>query len=188
MQRFFLTPDILDALSEHTRSSLISAIQVYDLLQFCVDRFGLSLQSSESARGILFAKLYESVLKENLRPALISIPSVASRTLGPRINYSLIDTPIDKLTIGNFANILNDWNVQRVLSNICVVDMKQKTYDVLWWKNHQANMKQINDLRNECCHSGGNFDSKKLESLIKCIFETNAISEVKLYEAIANRK
>ena len=72
MKRFSLTDEILDHLSETSRNSLISAIQVYDILQFCVDRFGITATNIESARGILFAKLYETILKENLRQALIS--------------------------------------------------------------------------------------------------------------------
>lgn len=189
MQRFFLTPDILDALSEHTRSNLISAIQVYDLLQFCVDRFGLSLQSSESARGILFAKLYESVLKENLRPALNSVPSIASKviTLSPRLSYSFADAPIDKLTIGSFVFMLNDRVVQRELSDVCAVGINQPSYDEAWWRDHETTIFKIMGLRNECCHSGNQFDSAKLASLIKCIFESHTIGEVKLYEAIVKR-
>ena len=189
MQRFFLTPDILDALSEHTRSNLISAIQVYDLLQFCVDRFGLSLQSSESARGILFAKLYESVLKENLRPALTSIPGIASKviSLGPKASYSFVDAPVDKLTIGSFVYVLNLRDVQKKLSDVCTFDLNQPAYDEPWWRNHETTIYQIMGLRNECCHSGSHFDSIKLDSLIKCIFETQTIGEVKLYAAIVNR-
>lgn len=189
MQRFFLTPDILDALSEHTRSNLISAIQVYDLLQFCSDRFGLSLQSSESARGILFAKLYESVLKENLRPALSSIPSVASKviTLSPRLSCPFADAPIDMLTIGTFVHMLDDQAVQRELSDVCALGINQPSYDETWWRNHETTIFKIKGLRNECCHSGNKFDSKKLASLIKHIFESHTIGEVKLYEAIVKR-
>ncbi len=188
MQRFFLTPDILAALSEHTRNNLISAIQVYDLLQFCVDRFGLSLQSSESARGILFVKLYESILKENLRPALNSIASIASKEIRlERSSYSFVDAPVDKLTIGNFVFILNDRAVQRDLSDVCVLDMNQPSYDEAWWRNHETTIYRIGLLRNECCHSGSQFDSVKLGDLIKYIFESHAIGEVKLYEAIINR-
>lgn len=188
MQRFFLTSDILAALSEHTRNNLISAIQVYDLLQFCVDRFGLSLQSSESARGILFVKLYESILKENLRPALNSIASIASKEIRlERASYSFVDAPVDKLTIGNFVYMLNDRDVQRNLSDVCVLDMNQPSYDEAWWRNHETTIYRIGLLRNECCHSGNLFDSTKLENLIKYIFESHAIGEVKLYEAIINR-
>ena len=188
MQRFFLTPDILAALSEHTRNNLSSAIQVYDRLQFCVDRFGLSLQSSESARGILFVKLYESILKENLRPALNSIASIASKEIRlERSSYSFANAPVDKLTIGNFVFILNDRTVQRDLSDVCVLDMNQPSYDEAWWRNHETNIYRIGLLRNECCHSGSQFDSAKLSNLIKYIFESHAIGEVKLYEAIINR-
>lgn len=188
MQRFFLTSDILTALSEHIRNNLISAIQVYDLLQFCVDRFGLSLQSSESARGILFAKLYESVLKENLRDAMITVPRIASKVISlERMNYSFADAPVEKLTIGNFAFMLKDRSVQRELSNVCVFELNKTSYDESWWKAHKETIYQISTLRNECCHSGNTFDSIKLHELIKNIFELRTIGEVQLYAAISNR-
>ena len=189
MQRFFLTSDILAALSEHTRNNLISAIQVYDLLQLCVDRLGLSLQSSESARGILFVKLYESILRENMRPALNSVPSIASKEVQlDRINrYSFSDAPVDKLTIGSFVYILKDPDVQQKLGDICVCDMNRPSYDKYWWREHETNIYHISVLRNECCHTGGLFDSTKLDDLIKNIFESQAIGAVLLYDEIINR-
>lgn len=49
MLRFHLTQSLLDHLSPTTTDSLISAIQVYDLLQLCVKNYGLNMLNSESA-------------------------------------------------------------------------------------------------------------------------------------------
>lgn len=188
MQRFHLTPAIMEHLSPTNRNNLISAIQVYDLLQFCIDRFGLNMLNSESARGILFAKLYESVVKDSLRPALSSVDVIASKELRiDRNTYTVADAPLSKMTLGNFVYILGDWNVQATLSNICVGDLGLTDCDRHWWQRHQNDMRDISFLRNDCCHSGNEFDGNKLDRLIKYLFELGAIADVEIYDSIRDR-
>ena len=188
MQRFHLTPAIMEHLSPTNRNNLISAIQVYDLLQFCIDRFGLNMLNSESARGILFAKLYESVVKDSLRPALSSVDVIASKELRiDRNTYTVADAPLSKMTLGNFVYILGDWNVQATLSNICVGDLGLSDCDRQWWQRHQSDMRDISFLRNDCCHSGNEFDGNKLDRLIKYLFELGAIADVEIYDSIRDR-
>lgn len=188
MQRFHLTPAIMEHLSPTNRNNLISAIQVYDLLQFCIDRFGLNMLNSESARGILFAKLYESVVKDSLRPALSSVDVIASKELRiDRNTYTVADAPLSKMTLGNFVYILGDWNVQATLSNICVGDLGLSDCDRQWWQRHQNDMRDISFLRNDCCHSGNEFDGNKLDRLIKYLFELGAIADVEIYDSIRDR-
>lgn len=188
MQRFHLTPAIMEHLSPTNRNNLISAIQVYDLLQFCIDRFGLNMLNSESARGILFAKLYESVVKDSLRPALSSVDVIASKELRiDRNTYTVADAPLSKMTLGNFVYILGDWNVQATLSNICVGDLGLSDCDRQWWQRHQSDMRDISYLRNDCCHSGNEFDGNKLDRLIKYLFELGAIADVEIYDSIRDR-
>lgn len=188
MQRFHLTTAIMEHLSPTNRNNLISAIQVYDLLQFCIDRFGLNMLNSESARGILFAKLYESVVKDSLRPALSSVDVIASKELRiDRNTYTVADAPLSKMTLGNFVYILGDWNVQATLSNICVGDLGLSDCDRQWWQRHQNDMRDISFLRNDCCHSGNEFDGNKLDRLIKYLFELGAIADVEIYDSIRDR-
>ena len=188
MQRFYLNQSILDNLTETSRNNLISAIQVYDLLQFCVDRFGLSLLNSESARGILFARLYESILKESFCPALVSVDEIASKALLVEgVSYSIKDAPVNKLTLGSFVFILQDRKVRRKLADICDTEIQKSMYDTHWWKNHQTDMYNISSLRNDCCHSGHLFDKNKLDRLLQCMFELGAISSVEIYNDITNR-
>lgn len=188
MRRFHLTSAIMEHLSSNNRNNLISAIQVYDLLQFCIDRFGLNMLNSESARGILFAKLYESIVKDSLKPALDSVAEIASKEV--RIDnqtYTVAEAPVSKMTLGNFVFILRDWNVQTVLSNICVGNLGLTDYDRQWWQTHQNDMRDISFLRNDCCHSGNEFDGNKLDRLIKYLFELGAIADVEIYDSIRDR-
>lgn len=188
MKRFYLTNEILDNLTEISRNNLISAIQVYDLLQFCVDKFGLNMLNSESARGILFARLYESILRENLSPALNSVIEIASKPiLVGRTQYTVADAPIDKMTIGNYAYILNSYDVQNKLATICLSNIKKYQCDSNWWKGHRDDMNNIGILRNDCCHSGTHFDAVSLEKLLKYLFELKAIADVEVYNDITNR-
>lgn len=188
MKRFNITQNILDNLTDGCRNNLISAIQVYDLLQFCVDRFGLNLLNSESARGILFAKVYESILKEILKPALESVDESAGKEIRVNgTNYPLKEAPVNEMTINNFSFVLGQGDVQNKLGTLCAFDLGFEECDRQWWRNHTFEMKKIGFLRNDCCHSGDCFAAEKLKELIKRLFEDGAISKVELYNDIANR-
>ena len=188
MERFSLNNNILSCLSETSRNNLISAIQVYDLLQFCVDRFGLNMLNSESARGILFAKLYESILKESLSPALCSVIGISDKIITiDRNSYSISEAPVNKMTIGNYAYILGARDTQNILATICISDIHKATYNALWWRKHKDDMYQISDLRNKCCHSGNLFNSNQLNMLIDYLFNLGAIAAIEIYNDITNR-
>lgn len=188
MTRFFLTPEILDHLSEANRRNLISAIQVYDLLQFCIDRFDLDFRHSESARGILFAKVYEAILKDNLRSALNSVASSANFQLRAKNNQiPLWRYFVDQLTYGSFTTILNDPVVQRDFGDICVNSLGLPEYTAQWWNTHCGEIQKISWLRNECCHAGDKFDAAKLNEMLKRMFEDSVLDKIVLYDAIAQR-
>ncbi len=188
MKRFCLNEEVIENIPEICRKNLISAIQVYDVIQYCVDRFGLSMCESESARGILFARAYESLLKYSLKPALDSIESIANREIVlERSKYIFRDAPVNKMTIGNFVFILNDKASLNKLADICVNELGNPSYDYYWWKSHETDIFNISNLRNECCHSGSIFDGKKLEALIDYLFKHDNVSKVILYNEICNR-
>jgi len=188
MKRFYLSKELLESIPIGSRNNLVSAIQVYDLLQFCVDKFGLDMSNSESARGILFARAYESILKECLRPALCSIEDVSNKTVrNERSEWiPFIDATVDKITIGTFVYMLQDRKVQRDLSDVCN-ELGISEYDNKWWSSHQTDLYNISQLRNDCCHSGHHFDNAKLELLIKYLFELQNVEKVLIYNMIANR-
>ena len=188
MQRFHLTQSLLNHLSPTTTDSLISAIQVYDLLQLCVKNYGLNMMNSESARGILFARLYESILKERLCPAFNSVYDIATKEI--RIDQMTLfvkDAPPEKMTIGNFVFILKDRAIQQKLASICRSEVNRSNCDIQWWKDHKNCMDRIGKLRNDCCHSGSNFDAAKLEQLIHYIFELPTLASIEVYDDITSR-
>lgn len=188
MNRFNLSEEVLSNMPEICRKNLISAIQVYDVLQYCVDRFGISMCESESARGILFARAYESLLKYSLKPALDSIESIANKEINLEKNkYFFRDAPVNKMTIGNFVFVLNDDATLKKLADICANELGNNSYDFSWWKLHETDIFKIGVLRNECCHSGIVFDGKKLEALIDYLFKHDNVSKVILYNDIRNR-
>lgn len=188
MTRFHLSTELLDSMPDLCRKNLISAIQVYDLIQFCVDKFGLDMHDSEAARGILFARAYESLLKYSLKPALDSVNAIANKTIIlERNTYLFANAPVNKMTIGNFVFILNDDKSLKSLADVCVNELGSVNYDCKWWKNHETAMFNISNLRNDCCHSGTLFDEKKLEKLLKFLFDIDTISTVTLYNDITNR-
>ncbi len=188
MSRFFLTQSLLDHLSPTTKDSLISAIQVYDLLQLCVKNYGLNMLNSESARGILFARLYESVLKERLCPAFSSVNDIATKEIRiDQMTWFVKDAPPEKMTIGNFVFILKDRAIQQKLASICRSEINRSNCDLQWWKDHKNCMDKIGKLRNDCCHSGSSFDATKLALLIHYIFELPTIASIEVYDDITNR-
>ena len=188
MQRFHLNQGILDNISDVSRENLISAIQVYDLLQLCVDKFGLNMMNSESARGILFAKLYESILKESLKPALETVEEIASmKLILDRKEYLFKEAPAEIMTIGNFAFVLKNAQFQQTLGTICTFNIGREDNDAKWWKQHYYDIVSITNLRNDCCHSGNHFNAGKLDKLIKYLFEMGAIANVEIYNDIAER-
>ena len=188
MTRFFLTTEILDHLSEENRRNLISAIQVYDLLQFCIDKFGLDFQHSESARGILFAKVYEAILKDNLRRMLNSVDEIAATELkvegvwGPLSSFDM-----DKVTIGNLQYILSRRPVKEQLVDICANEIGRRDCNFRWWSEHSSAIWRIQNMRNDCCHAGDLFDPAKLDELISHLFEQSAIAGIIVYDAITER-
>ena len=188
MLRFHLTQSLLDHLSPTTTDSLISAIQVYDLLQLCVKNYGLNMLNSESARGILFARLYESILKERLCPAFNSVNDIATKEIRiDQMTWFVKDAPPEKMTIGNFVFILKDRAIQQKLASICRSEVNRSNCDLQWWKDHKNCMDRIGKLRNDCCHSGSNFDAAKLGLLIHYIFELPTLASIEVYDDITSR-
>ena len=189
MSEFFLTQSLLDKLSDTSRDNLISAIQVYDILKICENKIGLNLLNSQSARGILFARLYESILKERLCPAFSSVNNIASIEIRlDQITYFVKDAPPEKMTIGNFAYVLKVPATQQALASICTKEIGRSSCDRQWWREHRNRMNEIGRLRNECSHGGTNFDVSKLQSLIHYIFELHTIDCIEVYDDIANRR
>ncbi len=70
------------------------------------------------------------------------------------------------------------------LASICRSEVNRSNCDLQWWKDHKNCMDRIGKLRNDCCHSGSNFDAAKLGLLIHYIFELPTLASIEVYDDI----
>ena len=185
-ENFKLSEEILDRLSDECRTQIVCGIQVYDLIQNCIDRFGLSMNESESPRGILFARAFERHMKDVIAPAFCSIPQFASETimLGRNV-VRFPDCSVDKTTIGTYTKILGANNKQAILADIATNKLGIKDKNASWWRQYVSVLKEIGNLRNQCCHSGSLFDNDKLLQLKQMIFDDEALADCLIFDDIA---
>ena len=181
MNKFFLTEGLLDSLSDSCRTQIMCGVQVYELIQLCVDNFGLSMAESESSRGILFARAFERHLKDFIAPAYCRIPELAERHVYPTIK-PFKEFPLDKTTIGTYSTILSYGF--RIFAQASNQLLNRTELDEQWWKKLSNRLSEIGALRNDCCHSGMTFGSDKLNNLISKIFEQEAIADVLVFGEI----
>lgn len=181
MRRFCLTEGLLGDISDSCQTQVVCGVQVYDLIQMCIDRFGLSMSESESPRGILFVRAFERHLKDFVAPAFCRIPQLASQHVYPTTK-PFKDYPIDKTTIGTYSAILR--NEYEIFVRACAQMPDHSDLDGSWWRQLSARLSRIGDLRNECCHSGTTFDNVKLKELIDRVFIRKAFGDVLIFREI----
>lgn len=181
MERFNINHNILDNLSKSCREQIVCGIQVYDLIQLCIDRFGLSMNESESPRGILFARAFESHLKDKIAPAYCRIPELASMRVYPtKIQFK--DYSITRTTIGTYHKLL-----EKRYDIFAQASVKLLGYDdknEVWWRKLVERLSVIGTLRNNCCHSGLTFGKQDLLKLKKMVFEDGTLEDILLFEQI----
>lgn len=183
--RFGLTSDVLGMLSADCKKQIICGIQVYDLIQYCIDNFGLEMEGLESPRAILFARAFEKHMKDCMYKAFGKIEGFASQTLrsGKRI-VSLSEYPIDRTTIGNYTTMLEYNRSYKILKKYACEQLGYVDKNEAWWVKTIAKLKEIGLLRNECCHSGSVFGSKDLSNLVRLIFKEQSIEAVYVVKEI----
>lgn len=191
--RFQLNDKILGMLSSDCRKQITCGIQVYDLIQYCIDNFGLEMNGLESPRAILFARAFEKHMKDCMYKAFGSIEAFSNQTLklGAK-SVPIADYPIDRTTIGNYTTMLTFKSSYRVLVEYAKDKLSCPDRDESWWIGVIDNLKKIGNLRNECCHSGSAFDVNQLENLVNLIFKEKSIEAVyfvrEIYESISSGK
>lgn len=178
MTSFSLSDELLDNLSDNCRTQIICGIQVYTLIQLCIDNFGLTVGDSESPRGILFARAFERHLKDFIAPAFYRIPEFAKQHVYPT-KKPFKDYPIDKTTIGTYSSIMRGG--VKTLTNISTQLLNKPDYDDIWWNQLVDRLGVIGSLRNECCHSGTQFDNQKLMSLIDKVFLEKSFDDILIF-------
>ncbi len=181
MQTFCLTDHLLDNLSDNCRKQIVCGIQVYDLIQLCINRFGLSMNESESPRGILFARAFEKHLKDFAAPAFYRIPEFATQYVYPTTK-PFREYPLDKTTIGVYSCILKTGYPILAQASKQLLGYHEK--NEIWWKELANRMSVIGNLRNQCCHSGTTFGQKNLADLIDKIFTEQSLDDILLFGKI----
>ncbi len=182
--RFCLSDETMNMLSQDCRKQIICGVQVYDLIQYCIDNFGLEMNVSESPRAILFARAFEKHMKDCMYQLLGTLDGFKHQTLPNK--RTLSDTDINKTTIGNYAFILKHGDICK-LSGLAADRLGRSDLDEQWWKDLTKKLSKIGDLRNECCHSGSKFAYAQLTELIKLIFEDESIESVHVLKEIEDR-
>lgn len=181
MDKFCINENILDSLSNSCREQIICGIQVYDLIQLCIDRFGLVMNESESPRGILFARAFESHLKDKVAKVYKNIPEISSmrvyNTNIPFKNYS-----VDRTTIGTYHAILKEKYDIFAQASVKLLGYDDK--NEVWWLNLVERLDAIRELRNTCCHSGLTFGKQDLLKLKKMVFEAGTLEDILLFDQI----
>ena len=185
--RFGLTNKTLAMLSSDCKKQITCGIQVYDLIQYCIDNFGLEMTGLESPRAILFARAFERHMKDCMYKAFSIIDSFSSQVLklGSKM-VSISDYPINRTTIGNYTTMLSYKNSYKVLEKYAFENLGYSNKDDEWWNCIITNLKSIGLLRNECCHSGSSFDSAQLTELIRLIFNEKSLDAVYIVQEIYN--
>lgn len=181
MQKFNLSEELLGNLSNSCRTQIICGVQVYNLIQLCIDNFGLSMSESESPRGILFVRAFERHLKDFVAPTYCRIPELASQQVFPTTK-PFREYPIDKTTIGTYSIILG--HGYRIFAQASTQLLGYIDRDEVWWRNLVDRLSKIGDLRNECCHSGTTFGNEKLSELIERVFTHKSLEDILIFNEI----
>lgn len=185
--KFSLNEDLMQQLTPACRTQIICGIQVYELIQTCIERFGLNMNESESPRGILFARSFERHLKDCVYPAFCNIDEFSTQKIrfGNK-SVVLKDHPIDRTTIGTYTTMMDNKKSFDTLASLAVEGLGYNNKDANWWRSFTKILKEIGGLRNDCCHSGTQFDSKKLKGLINLIFEQESIGNILVFNEMRN--
>ncbi len=181
-KQFALTDSLLGALSPSCYTQIVCGIQVYGLIQMCIDNFGLNMSSSESPRGILFVRAFEKHLKDVAAPAYNGIPEFADHMLPG--NKRFCESPLDKTTIGNYSSILQYHDNYMILAEASRKLLGKQHKDKNWWQRLTKQICEIGILRNQCCHSGTSFDHAQLMHLTELVFSEKAFEKVLVFKEI----
>ena len=181
MQRFCITDELLNKMTPNCKKQLICGIQIYDLIQMCIDNFGLDMSDSESPRGILFVRAFEKHLKDTTNPAIKKIESLASQKVYGT-NKKFKDLPIEKTTIGMYKNLVSAGSKEfaKIFSNYPEYAEKDRK----WCKDLSKRIDKIGDLRNKCCHSGNDFKTDDLQETISRIFLDYILDDLSNFEFV----
>lgn len=185
MERFHINEQLLTSLAPDCRAQIICGIQVYDLIQICIEKFGFSMSESESPRGILFGRAFEKMLKDKAYPALCSLDQFRTKKLGN--GKSLEETDVNKTTIGNFTFLMQSGKAKQGLANVSEKNKIISHCDYNWWNQYNYLLNKTGKLRNECCHSGLMFGKEELDQMMDYIFKQELLSKTLVFDSLRQK-
>lgn len=187
-KRFNLSDETLAKLSDECRTQIVCGIQVYDLIQYCIDNFGLEMKSSESPRAILFARAFEKHMKDCMYTLFGSMDVFNSHKIknGKKGYVKLSDYPVNRTTIGTYTTMIENAKPSSygIFASLSVDKLGYTDKNITWWEALVEKLCKIGDLRNGCCHSGSDFDSSMLNDLITLIFDDASLDDVHILKEI----
>ena len=155
----FDSDEMLERLPKQIQDNLCLGIRLYYLLQTVYEA---NPELDASCCSVLFCKAIELQMKECFGGSL--------RKMFPDYKIKgkvlLVKADIDKLTLGNFHNIINK-NLNKLADRM--KERGELQYDLQWWKRYAERIDQCAKKRNRCCHSGL-FTWEDQKSLISEIF------------------
>lgn len=187
-KRFNLSDETLAKLSDECRTQIVCGIQVYDLIQYCIDNFGLEMKSSESPRAILFARAFEKHMKDCMYTLFGSMDVFNFHKIknGRKGYVKLSDYPVNRTTIGTYTTMIENAKPSSygIFASLSVGKLGYTDKNITWWETLVEKLCKIGDLRNKCCHSGSDFDSSMLNDLITLIFDDASLDDVHILKEI----
>lgn len=157
MHFYHLSEQEINGLSDQVKSHLIAAIKINSIFDTVLANFNLSFEDC-SFKNILLCKATEIYVRESF------IPVLTKHFSSVNIGRKPIQRANDKdFTLKACATCID--SIKDDISNL----LHNEVYDESWWNIFSSNLKEVGDLRNDCCHTS-NFSVESEERLIKLLF------------------
>lgn len=159
---FRLSKEDLKQLPYEIRNRLSESIFLHSILTEIKEQCKIEL-SDASGTGVMFCKLMETMLKEQLWEKFKTYFSEVDA------HKKDLKVPREKATMGVFTNILSKEDNQHLLASKGAV-LFGHLCDREWWETYANRLKDFKNLRNACCHSEP-FGWAQYEQMLKILFE-----------------
>ncbi len=176
LTRFSLSNEVLSKLPDVCRQQISCGIQVYDILERCSIYCGLDTSVTESPRGILFGRAYETLLIKIAGPLYKKIPDYANEICAHGKTFGqLVDE--NRTSAGLYLNMLAPKKYKQLIVDLIDDKLGKPQYNTNWWKDYVENGKRVTQLRNNCCHFGNEFKKSDLDEMINILFHNKLFEE-----------
>ena len=162
LESFYLSKEDIVQLPQEIRNRLEQGVFQHCILTRIKAQYGVGLKDA-SGTGVMFCKLMETFLKEQLLGKFKEYFSEMKE------HKAYLKEPYEKVMLGTFTRILGDKTCLKELANKGAVVFGSPC-DLQWWTSYQEKLADFKDLRNACCHSEP-FSWEQYEQMLKILFE-----------------